>query len=255
MLVLADVAEVGTAEIPERFTPSLTVLAKETGLDKATVKRHLAGLEGMGWVARERPDPPAMIRGDRTRYRLMVPAQDARGGADNGQGSAQSAPTAGAEEPYPGRSVRLGVGAQSAQGRRTERPLNKEVRSESDQPDPFGSPPPASTADGQVDTETAQTILAAYIDYCASKGVNVRSLRGQYAKTIKEALDAGHSPRFVKQVLARMLTDKVANRPSLLRNRLVEAQTGPEAPRHPQASRPYRNPTDQDDYDDWKRRG
>jgi hypothetical protein len=37
MLVLADVADVGTAEIPPNRTPSLTVLARETGLGRSTV--------------------------------------------------------------------------------------------------------------------------------------------------------------------------------------------------------------------------
>lgn len=73
MLVLADVAEVGTAEIPERRTPSLAVLAKETGLGKATVARHLTALEKHGWVIRERPDAAAMVRGERTHYRLSIP--------------------------------------------------------------------------------------------------------------------------------------------------------------------------------------
>ena len=73
MLVLADVAEVGTAEIPERFTPSLTVLSRETGLAKSTVSDHLARLEKAQWVVRERPDEAGMARGERTRYRLTFP--------------------------------------------------------------------------------------------------------------------------------------------------------------------------------------
>lgn len=74
MLVLADVAEVGTAEIPERFTPSLAVLVQETGLARSTVQTYLARLEDAGWIARTRPETPeAMWRGDRVRYRLSIP--------------------------------------------------------------------------------------------------------------------------------------------------------------------------------------
>jgi len=74
MFVLADVAEVGTAEIPEKYTPSVTVLARETGLSKRTVQTHLMALEREGWIGRTRQTPEAMWRGDRVRYRLAIPA-------------------------------------------------------------------------------------------------------------------------------------------------------------------------------------
>src|ERR1041385_3166074 len=74
MLTLADVAEVGTAEIPEPHTPSLSVLAAETGLDRATGRRHLYLLEKAGWVVRRRPEvAAARIQKERTRYRLTIP--------------------------------------------------------------------------------------------------------------------------------------------------------------------------------------
>lgn len=73
MLTLADVAEVGTAEIPEQWTPSLTVLAAETGLSKRTVQRHLDDLDEAGWIKRERPDKKAQWRGERVRYTLLCP--------------------------------------------------------------------------------------------------------------------------------------------------------------------------------------
>lgn len=75
MLVLADVAEVGTGEIPERFTPSLNVLARETGLDKSTVVRHLDTLDAAGWVIRTKPSKEdARRNAERTKYRLTVPS-------------------------------------------------------------------------------------------------------------------------------------------------------------------------------------
>lgn len=102
MLVLADVAEVGTAEIPERFTPSLSVLAAETGLDRSTVKRHLNALDEAGWLDRSVPDGAAQGRMERTRYRLTLPpgltlhpgAQEAGDpGAENTHPGAQEAAT------------------------------------------------------------------------------------------------------------------------------------------------------------------
>jgi DNA-binding transcriptional ArsR family regulator len=83
MLVLADVADVGTAEIPPNRTPSLTVLARETGLGRSTVAAHLAALEEAGWVVRDRPETAeALGQYERTRYQLKVPATEPSPAAD-----------------------------------------------------------------------------------------------------------------------------------------------------------------------------
>lgn len=73
MLTLADVAKVGTAEIPARWTPSLSVLANETGLSKRTVQRHLDDLEAAGWIKRTRPPASAQWYGERIQYALLCP--------------------------------------------------------------------------------------------------------------------------------------------------------------------------------------
>lgn len=78
MLVLADVAEVGTAEVPERFTPSVTVLERETGLSRRCVQDHLTKLEDTGWLKRTYPDAADMRKGDRVRYQLMNPMHRAQ---------------------------------------------------------------------------------------------------------------------------------------------------------------------------------
>ena len=105
MLVLADVAEVGTAEIPERFTPSIRVLAQETGLDASTVKRHLNALDKAGWLDRTVPDGTAQGRMERTRYRLTLPPGcSVHPGAEEAGTPAQSAPPPGAEEATPRRT-------------------------------------------------------------------------------------------------------------------------------------------------------
>lgn len=95
MLTLADVAEVGTAEIPARFTPSLTVLSRETALAKSTVKAHLAELEKVGWIVRTRPDAKAQWHGERTRYRLDLPEGVGQDAAYLGREVAQGGPTDG----------------------------------------------------------------------------------------------------------------------------------------------------------------
>lgn len=98
MMTLADIADVGTAEIPERFTPSLTVLAKETGLGRSTVASHLATLEREGWIIRTRPETSAALaHGERTKYQLLVPAS-----ADAGLVQEMASPDAGPPSPGDG---------------------------------------------------------------------------------------------------------------------------------------------------------
>lgn len=219
MFVLADVAETGTAEIPEQFTPSLKVLSLETGLNESTVKRHLNDLETAGWVDRRRPTiDDARLKGERTRYRLTIPgrtqspaqgAQEAQQGAESTQEGAQEAQGRAQKEPRAGR---------------TESP-NKEELNQANQ----GQPKTAPAEPFDAGQDTAQTIVGAWIDYCSTRDVKLpKRLIGQYAKLIKEALDDGFEANKVKTALAAMLADNVANRPSLLPNRLVEIQTGPE---------------------------
>lgn len=76
LLTLSDIAEAGTAEIPEQHTPSLRVLSEEAGLSKATVARHLTDLESGGWITRNRPTIEASRHDHaRTTYRLTIPEQ------------------------------------------------------------------------------------------------------------------------------------------------------------------------------------
>jgi DNA-binding transcriptional ArsR family regulator len=74
MLVLADVADTGTAEIPPQRTPSVAVLSTETGLDRRTIQRHLDALDEAGWLSRVRPSEREQWFGHRVRYRLLLPA-------------------------------------------------------------------------------------------------------------------------------------------------------------------------------------
>lgn len=41
--------------IPSQWQPSLSELARDTGWDRRTVQRYLDGLEGAGWITRQRP--------------------------------------------------------------------------------------------------------------------------------------------------------------------------------------------------------
>lgn len=77
LLTLATWTDHRTAAIPDRYTPSLTVLATATGLARSTVAKHLDALETAGWLVRTRPTVDAARRDhERTRYRLVVPVDN-----------------------------------------------------------------------------------------------------------------------------------------------------------------------------------
>ncbi len=77
---LLDSADADTAVISGQFTPSLTDLARTTGLGRSTVARELNRLERAGWVLRDRPDPvKARTEFARTGYGLAVPPSPAVG--------------------------------------------------------------------------------------------------------------------------------------------------------------------------------
>jgi DNA-binding MarR family transcriptional regulator len=73
MMMLVDVADAETAYVAEQWSPSLTELAKWTGLGRSTVAARLDELERLGWVKRERPPTAeAIARGARTCYHLAI---------------------------------------------------------------------------------------------------------------------------------------------------------------------------------------
>jgi hypothetical protein len=72
-MMLLSRADAGTAEIPSRFSPSLSVLAADTGLARSTVAVALNALEASGWVTRARDAARARAEKLPTGYRLHVP--------------------------------------------------------------------------------------------------------------------------------------------------------------------------------------
>jgi hypothetical protein len=73
LFVLLTHADNDSVIIPAKFTPSLTGLASETGLDRTTVARILRRLESQEWVRRQRPPVEESRKGARTRYQMTVP--------------------------------------------------------------------------------------------------------------------------------------------------------------------------------------
>lgn len=147
--------------IPALYTPSLSRLAKLTGLNEATVKRHLNVLEDGGWVRRDRPSISAARKNhDRTQYALLTPDLEDDLGA----------PCA-----LPGRTVSPGLGAPSSEAGRTVRHNQHLV--------PSPSPAPTTTdvvaADPSVE-ELSKDEESAFMDFHS-----IRKFTGWKSKAIK----------------------------------------------------------------------
>ncbi|GLZ10265.1 hypothetical protein Acsp04_05000 [Actinomadura sp. NBRC 104425] len=101
LLVHADARTLDTG----KYSPSLTGLARATGLGRSTVARELNRLEAEGWVIRARPDvDDARSKRARTTYRItnptagLVPERDQASptaGPDQSQSGTSASPTAG----------------------------------------------------------------------------------------------------------------------------------------------------------------
>jgi DNA-binding transcriptional ArsR family regulator len=164
MLTLADVAEVGTAEIPERFNPSFRVLAEETGLDKSTVRRHLGALEEAGWIECRRPEDKDRWRGERNRYRLTLPR-----GVEPPGVEAQN-DTLEAEGLHPGGTEHPAVEAQNTQGGGTESPLETDLSYQRQiKPDPLSPSSNELAIPERLDVEHVCRHLADRIEANGSK--------------------------------------------------------------------------------------
>lgn len=220
MLVLADVAEVGTAEIPRQFTPSVSVLAAETGLSKRTVQTHLSDLESGGWITRTRPaTPEAMWAGERVQYRLTIPsgpvqetpetgAGDAHPGAEDAPALAQEVPQGGAgDAPLESDPYQTKNSSSSAMPTKVERPdVDKICRHLADKIVANGSKRPQITARWRTearllldkDGRTVEQVINA-INWCQADPfwraniLSMPTLRDRYDQMRLAAQRNGHA--------------------------------------------------------------
>lgn len=115
LLVLCTRMQQGSTLILPGHSPSLTTLAAGTGWDRRTIMRHLAELERLGWLIRQRPDPHlARTQHLRTNYSVVPPglgavSTGARGTGSRGLGTVST----GARDT---RSPDLGAGDSGARG-------------------------------------------------------------------------------------------------------------------------------------------
>lgn len=112
MMVLVDIADAGTAEVPPSRNPSTAQLARETGHSESTVKRHRAALQAAGWIVFTPPTLEQQRRHEPGTYKLRVPeghqgprVHHGPGSTVNPGGGSERTPVGGHAEPARGVTV------------------------------------------------------------------------------------------------------------------------------------------------------
>lgn len=76
LMTLASLGSPETGIIPERFQPSLTDLARFTGLGRSTIARRLPFIEKAGWIKRTAPSLAAAWKDkEKNSYLILVPTE------------------------------------------------------------------------------------------------------------------------------------------------------------------------------------
>lgn len=74
LMTLASLADPETGIIPDRFQPSFSDLAQQTGLGRSTVGRRLPFIEAAGWIKRSAPTLEAAWKDkEKNSYSLLIP--------------------------------------------------------------------------------------------------------------------------------------------------------------------------------------
>lgn len=197
MLVLADVAEVGSAEIPEQFTPSLGVLERETGLSRRTVQTHLAALETAGWIVRVRPSTAeAMWRGERVRYGLAIPSPVVQ---EVHQGGAGDAPPLVQEMHHPSAGVTPGVVQELHGGGAGAAPLYTDLSDQDQIKEPSSSEKPTTRRKPEPERSDVEQICTHLADQIEANGSKRPTITAKWRTEARLLIDK--DGRTVEQII------------------------------------------------------
>jgi hypothetical protein len=217
VLSLLTRADADTATVPLVHSPSLARLAADTGLGRATVKRHLTIVEKAGWVTRHRS---ARAAEEQTAnwYQVQLPAGRTAGlGPERAKGARATAGQ--------------GLGPERAKARpraghnQTNRPVPDQP-SGAEAPAPGAEPAPAPPG---ADPNTQQ-ILAGFIDFDRANGGQPLTRRtiGQLARHIHDMLTEGIDPDRIRRGLAAWRAR--GQHPSTLHSFVDAVRPGPPPP-------------------------
>lgn len=130
---------------------------------------------------------------------------------------------AGAEQPEP-ESAQVGTSAAQATMAEAAHKEEHNFQKTTEEEHPPGGDAAAPPADEER-PETAQDVVAAWIDYCTGQGIRLpKQVIGRYAREIKALIEQGYAVGLLKHALALMLKRGKASNPALLPSFVVEVQ-------------------------------
>jgi len=235
LLTLLVVVDFQTLTTPQEFAPSLSGLARMTGLGRSTVARELERLERARWVVRDRPAPAdARSKKLRTCYRVAVPAGLPAGPADpfGSPTPGPSSPTPGPAEPPPGPAAGPELvperdGGSPAAGHNQHFPeLPEQAAAEptDDEPDR-----PPLVDEHQAAPEPADAVeVNPYADL-AGRLAHDEMLPASWRPDISAALARGCTPGQIVDAYRAPLSGPVRSPAAVRRRRLRDLQPGPAA--------------------------
>ncbi|KDA44872.1 helix-turn-helix domain-containing protein [Frankia sp. BMG5.23] len=231
LLTLLVVVDFQTLTTPQEFTPSLSGLARMTGLGRSTVARELERLERAGWVIRDRPSPAdARSKKHRTCYRVAVPAGLPVGPVDPFAG-----PSVGPADPPPGPGAGPELvperdGGSPAAGHNQHFPELPEqaaaAEPDHDEPEP---PPPVDerpAAEHPADSTEANP----YADLAGSLVADER-LPASWRQDVASALARGCAPGQIVDAYRAPLSGSVRSPAAVRRRRILDLQPTPANPK------------------------
>lgn len=255
MFVFISAADIETAEIPERFTPSLEDIVRRSGLSKSAVAEWLTVLEESGWIKRDRPSiAESLGSGRRTRYQLAIgdmegtpkPQRVRKSGTKATQGDANST----------GSGVRVADSPRGGQSSPSEGPRGGQsgVRvADSDSPrgghkssstyqahlPPTGAAPDGAASEALFDLDPEQqaaadaaaistltgTLVGDWVKHCAAHKIELNGqVKGRFGDAIKKLLTGGTDPEVIRSALILMREQGKASRAALLHEFVVDVQ-------------------------------
>lgn len=262
MFVLISAADIETAEIPERFTPSLDDIVRRTGLSKSAVAEWLTVLEESGWIKRDRPTTAESLgAGRRTRYQLAIgdmertpkPQRARKTGAkvtqsdtsstesgvrvaDSPRGGQSTAP----EGPRGGQSgVRVADSDSPRGGHKSSSTYQAYLPPTGAAPDGAASetlfeldPEQQAAADAAAIGTLTGSLVGEWVKHCAAHGIELNSqIKGRFGDAIKKLLTGGTDPEVIRSALILMREQGKASRAALLHEFVVDVQNPRGSPR------------------------
>lgn len=258
LLTLASLADPATVVIPVKYTPSLTELSRMASLGRSTVAEALKSVDvehsekGDGWVKRVQPSmKDARVNKTKTQYALVVPASAQAGLVQDMDQPDQPETDTGAS-PGDGLVQELD-GASPGAGHEVHDHTTGKTKPSS------SSAKPRKAKKSEEIREDVERICSHLADWIVRNGSKRPTITARWRDAARLLID--NDGRTEEQILKAIdwcqrdefWRGNVLSMPTL-REKYDKLRLAAQRAdgRPPPINPPYRNPENQDEYDDWK---